>query len=138
VNATQGLVKAYKIEDAAGVGQYVVVVDGAADGGVKKPTAANAAGFKGVTLEAQPNQGKGVAVQKSGIVRVTANGVITRGDRLAIASNTGDVKSVEAVVVAAPGTAGVTNVIGTAETSAADKDIFPMWIAQCVVNVAVS
>lgn len=135
---TIGLVKAYKIDDAAGVGQYVAVVHGANDGCCKKPTTANAAGFLGVTLEAQANQNKGVSVCKSGIVRVKANGVITRGDRVAIASAAGDVASVEATIVHAPGTASVTNVIGVAEVTAADKDIFPMLIQPFVVNVAVS
>lgn len=138
MNQSQGLVKAYKIEDAAGVGQYVAVVQGAADGGCKKPTAANAAGFLGATLEPQTRQGKGVAVGKGGILRMVANGAVTRGDRVAIASAAGDVASVEATVIHAPGAASVVNVIGIAETSADDKDIFPVWIAPCVVNIAVS
>jgi hypothetical protein len=137
MNATQGLVKAYRIDDAAGVGQYVAVVCGASDGNCKKPGAANAAGFLGFTLEAQPNQYKGVAVQKSGIARAIANGTITRGDRLGIASSSGDVKSVESVVTHAPGTASVQNVIGTAEESAASGQTFAVWIAPCVVNIAV-
>jgi len=138
MNQTQGLIKSYKIDDAAGVGQYVVVVQGAADGCCKKPAGANAAGFVGVTIEAQANQNKGVAVQKSGIARVKAGGNITRGDRLVINGTSGDVKSVESVVTAAPGTASVQNVVGIAETSAASADIVPMWIAPCVVNIAVS
>jgi uncharacterized protein with beta-barrel porin domain len=138
LNQSQGLIKAYKIDDAAGVGQYLAVVCGANDGCVKKPTGANVAGFVGITVEAQANQNKGVAVQKAGIARVKGAGAITRGDRLVINGNTGAVKSAEAVVVAAPGTASVQNVIGIAETSAADGDIFPMWIAPCVVNIAVS
>jgi hypothetical protein len=138
MNQSTGLVKAYKIDDAAGVGQYVVVVCGANDGCVKKPTAADVAGFVGVTVEAQANQNKAVAVQKNGIVRVKAGGAITRGDRLVINGTGGDVKSVEAVVTAAPGTASVQNVIGVAEVTAASGDIFPMWISPCVVNIAVS
>ncbi len=131
-------VKTYKIEDAAGVGQYVAVVQGATDGGCKKPTAADVAGFVGVTTEAQANQNKGVSVCKLGIVRVVAGGTITRGDRLAINSAAGDVKSVEAIITAAPGTASVRNVIGTAEASAVSGDIFPMHIAPYSVNIAVS
>lgn len=138
MNQSQGLIKSYKIEDAAGVGQYLVVVQGAADGGCAKPAAANAAGFLGVTVEAQTNQNKGVAVQKTGIARVKAGGAITRGDRLVINGATGSVKSAEAVVTAAPGTASVQNVIGVAEVSAASGDIFSMMIAPCVVNIAVS
>jgi len=138
MNQTQGIVKSYKIDDAAGVLQYVVVVAGGSDGNVKKPTAADVAGFMGVTLEAQPNQYKGVAVQKTGIVRVKAGGAITRGDRLAINSTAGDVKSVEAIITAAPGVASVRNLVGIAETSAASGDIFPMWIQPYSVNIAVS
>jgi hypothetical protein len=133
-----GLVAAYKMEDAAGVGNAIVVVQGATDGGCKKPTAANAAGFLGVTIEAQPNQNKNVAVCKTGIVRVTANGAITRGDRLVIGSAVGDVKSIESVITAAPGAASVQNVIGQAEVSAAAGDIFPMMINPFLVNIAVS
>jgi hypothetical protein len=135
---TLGLVKAYTIDNAGGVNQYVCVVQGAEDGGCKIPTAANAAGFLGVTTEKQTTQNKGVAVALDGIMRVTANGTITRGDRLAIASSAGDVKSVEAQITAAPGTAAVVNVIGVAEWSAVAGDIFPMIIRPCVVNIAVS
>jgi hypothetical protein len=138
MNQTQGLVKSYKIDDAAGVAQYVVVVAGANDGCVKKPAAANAAGFMGVTIEAQANQNKGVAVQKTGIVRVKAGGTITRGDRLAINGTSGDVKSVESIIVAAPGSASQNNIVGVAETSAAANDIFPMFIQPYSVNVSVS
>lgn len=136
--ATQHYVKQYRIEDAAGIGQFIVAVQGANDGGCKKPTAANAAGFLGVTTEQQLNQNRGVPVQKAGIARVKAQGNITRGDRLAIGSNVGDVKSVEAQITAAPGTAAVVNVIGTAEASAVAGDIFPMMIQPFVVNIAVS
>ncbi len=135
---TQGLTKAYKIGNAGGVLQYVCVVQDAADGQVKLPTAQNAAGFQGVTLEAQPNQYKGVAVQKEGIVRVNAGGTIARGDRLAINSVAGDVYSVEALIQAAPGTAARINVVGRAESSAVAGDIFPMHIQDYVVNIAVS
>ena len=54
---TQGYVKSYPIDDAAGVLQFVCVVPGASDGSVKKPAAADAA-MLGVTIEAQPNQNK--------------------------------------------------------------------------------
>jgi hypothetical protein len=133
-----GLSRAYKIDDAAGVLIFICVVQGAGDGTCKKPAAANAAGFLGVTLEAQPNQNRGVTVCKEGIVRVVAQGTIARGDRLAIGSAAGDVKSVEALIVAAPGAASVQNVIGQAEASAVAGDIFQMWIKPFVVNIAVS
>jgi len=138
MNASQGLVKAYRIEDAAGVLQYVAVVNGAADGNCKKPAAANAQGFLGFTLEAQPNQYKGVAVQKSGIARATANGSITRGDAVAIATSAGDVKSVQAVVSAGPGTASTNYVIGSAEESAVNGQTFAVWVNPGVVAIAAS
>jgi hypothetical protein len=139
MNASNGLVKSYKIDDAAGVGQYVVVVQGANDGCCKKPAAANAKGFVGVTLEAQANQNKGVAVQKTGIARAVANGAITRGDRLQIASNAGDVKSVEASIPAAGiGGAATYEVVGRAEVSAANGDVFSFFIQPETVCVAVS
>ncbi|HWE50477.1 MAG TPA: hypothetical protein VG273_11830 [Bryobacteraceae bacterium] len=136
--AGPNLTKQYRIEDAAGVGQFLAVVCGANDGGCKKPTGANAAGFLGVTREAQPNQNKGVPVDKAGIVRVKFGGTIARGDRLAINGNTGDVKSVEAQITAAPGTAAVVNVIGMAEISGVAGDLGLMFIAPSLVNIAAS
>lgn len=138
MNQTQGLIKSYRIEDAAGVTQYSAVVQGANDGGCKKPTAANAAGFLGITVEPQANQSKSVAVVKSGVVRARCKGGWTRGDRLNIGDNTGALQTCEAVVTHAPGTASVQNVVAIAETTASDGDIAPVWIAPCVVNIAVS
>lgn len=136
---TMGLVKAYTIDNAGGVGKYVCVVQGAEDGGCKLPTAQGVPGFVGVTAEAQPNQNKGVAVVKSGIFDVVAGGAIARGDRLAINSVAGDVYSVEAAINAAPGTAAVFHVVGVAEISAVAGDQFPMFITiGAQVNQAVS
>ena len=119
--------------------QYVIVVQGANDGGCKKPTAANAKGFLGVAIEAQPTQNKSVAVQKTGIARAVANGAITRGDRLQIASNTGDVKSAEAAIPAAGiGTAATLEILGRAEVSAANGDVFTFFIQPETVCIAVS
>ncbi len=122
------LTKAYRIEDAAGVGVSVCVVFGANDGGCKKPTAANAAGFLGVTREDQPTQNKSVAVDKKGIVPVYYGGNVTRGDRLVINSAAGDVKSVEALITAAPGTAAIFNIVGKAEMSGVAGDLGRMDI----------
>ncbi len=135
---TLGLVKAYRIENSAGVSKYACVVQGAADGNCKLPTAQNVAGFVGVTIEEQALQFKGVAVQKNGIFNVVAGGTIARGDRLAINSVAGDVYSVEAAIEAAPGTAARFNVVGKAEVSAVSGDQFPMFIQDYVVNVAAS
>ena len=138
MGASAVMVKSYSIEDAAGVGQFICVVAGAANGGCKKPTAANAARFLGVTIEAQPNQNRGVPVAKSGVQRVKYGGTIAAGDRLVINGATGDVKSAEALVTAAPGAASVQNVIGTAEIAGVAGDVGLMWISPCVVNIAVS
>jgi|GEM_PF-870527 len=135
---TLGFVKAYRIENSTGVAKFACVVQGAADGNCKLPTAQNVAGFVGVTVEAQANQYKGVAVQKNGIFDVIAGGTITRGDRLAIYSAAGDVYSVEAAIEAAPGTAARYNVVGKAEMSAVAGDQFPMFLQDYVVNIAVS
>lgn len=133
-----GLVSSYTIDNSTGVGQFVVVVQGAADGACKIPTAINAAGFLGITIEARGAQNQGVAVCKNGVCRVVAGGTITRGDRVRIHSNIGDVESCEAAIVAAPGTAAVFNVIGIAEVSAAAGDIFDINITPYSVNVAAS
>lgn len=126
---TLGLVKAYRIENSTGVAKFCCVVQGAADGNCKLPTAQNVAGFVGVTTEAQANQWKGVAVAKSGIFDVIAGGTITRGDRLGINSAAGDVRSIEALIIAAPnGTAAIYHVVGKAEVSAVAGDQFPMSI----------
>jgi hypothetical protein len=143
MNATQLLVKAYQVDNAGGVTQYAAVVVNASTDGkshCKLPTAANVPGFLGFTLEAQPNQYKGAAVQKSGIARATANGTIAYGDRLVIASTAGDVKSVEATIAAGPldATATEYNVVGRAEESAVNGQIFGVWITPETVTLAVS
>lgn len=126
------------IDNAGGVGLYVAVVQGASDGSVKLPTGANAAGFQGITLSAQVVQNAPVSIGKAGTIRVTAGGNITRGDRLAINSAAGDVKSVEAQITAAPGAPAVVNVIGQAQASAVAGDVFDMWISPFVVSIATS
>jgi hypothetical protein len=137
--STYVLDKAYTIDDAAGVGQYLCVVRGAADGGCKKPGGANAAGFCGITQEAQSKQNKGVAVRKLGISRAIASGAITQGDRVNIAGVSGKVQSCEATVTHAPGTAAVTEVIGVAETTSVnDGDTIYVFITPFPVNIAVS
>lgn len=138
MNATQGLVKAYVTETAT-TPQYAAVVQGAnADGNCAMPGAANAQGFLGITLESQSAVGRGVAVQKTGIARAIANGSITRGDAVAIASTAGDLASVQTVVAAAPGTASCEYVVGFAEESAVNGQIFAVWLNPQIVKTAVS
>jgi hypothetical protein len=130
----------YTIDDAAGVGQFVAVVQGAADGSCKKPAAANAAAFLGFTKTAQAKQNKGVSVARMGIARALAKGAITRGDRLNIATNAGDVQSVEAAVAGiTAGAAAIYNVVGTAENSTVnDGDIVYVKINPFSVVLPVS
>jgi hypothetical protein len=138
MNQSQGLVKAYTIDNAGGVTEYSAVVQGAEDGGCKIPTGANVGGFLGLTIEAQPNQNKGVAVQKTGIARARSLAGWTRGDWLGIGDNTGALTTVEATVIHAPGTASIQYLVGIAETSANAGDIAPVWINPGIVNIAVS
>lgn len=139
MNQTQLFIKSYKIEDAAGVTIGSAVVVGAnADGNCKKPTAANAVGFLGITVEAQPNQLKGVAVCKGGTIRARCIGGWTRGDRLAIGDNTGALASVEAVIMAAPGVPTRQNVVAMAETTTVTGGTGTVWIAPCLVSIATS
>lgn len=138
MNVSETLVAAYKVEDAAGVAAYLMVVHGATSGSCKKPAAANAAKFVGFTKEAQPTQYGGAAVVKSGIARATAGATIGRGDRLVANGTDGKLKSVEALITAAPGTAAVFNVVATAEDDAVAGDVFPVMIAPCLVSVAAS
>jgi hypothetical protein len=140
MNATQGLVKSYITENASTT-QYAAVIVGAnADGNCRLPTAANQAGFLGFTLESQQVAGRGVATQKSGIARASANGAISRGDRCVIATSAGDVKSVESTIGAGPLDASPTeyNVVGRAEETAVAGQIFAIWITPETVPLAAS
>lgn len=115
----------YAITDAAGVLAFsAVVADNAVAGqkACKKPGAALAPSFVGVTQEAQATQYKGVAVKTDGRTFVRATAVaIAAGDRVAIGDNTGRVYSVEAGMIDydAVGTdAQVIEVVGIAVTAA--------------------
>lgn len=130
--------KGYKIDGP--VTQYqAVVASSVTSGNVMSPAAANAGKFMGVTTEARPTAGMGVDVQKMGQVRVVANGAITQGDRLVIASAAGDVKSVETLIaVGTESPATEYNVVGRAETAAINGQIFFMWIGPETVPLALS
>lgn len=139
MNATQGLVKAYITENTSTT-QYAAVIVGAnADGNCRLPTAANQAGFLGITLESQVVAGRGVAVQKSGIARAVANGSIARGDRCVIASVAGDVKSAETLIAAGlENPATEYNVVGRAEETAVTGQVFALWLTPETVALALS
>ncbi len=131
--------KSFKIEDAAGVGQFLAVVIGANDGGCKKPAGANASGFVGFTQESQTVQNKAVPVRVQGISRAVAKGSIAYGDRVQIADNTGKVQSCEAAIAAIlQNPAALVNVVGRAMATAADGDIIPVLIQDYAVVTPVS
>ena len=130
----------FTIDDAAGVGQNLAVVQGASDGAVKKPTGANAASFVGITKTKQSTQYKGVSVAVAGIAPAIAAGAITRGDHVNIADNTGKVQSCEATLTTVLiNPAANLNVIGIAMNSTtASGDIVYVLIQPFVACQAVS
>jgi hypothetical protein len=130
----------YTIDNAAGVGQFVAVVQGAGDGTCKLPTGANAAGFLGFTQATQTRQNQPVSVRRLGISAAIANGAIARGDRLAIATNAGDVMSVETIIAAGLKTpAAEYNLVGTAENTVANAgDIVYVYLRPETVPLAAS
>ena len=119
--------------------QFAAVIVGAEDGGVTVPSAQNCAGFMGFAQTIPTATGGSVAVRKLGISRAIGYGTIAYGDAVAINSASGDVYSVQAAIQAAPGTAKVYNVIGTAETSTTvNGAIVEIFINPDVVSVAAS
>lgn len=128
-----------RIENVGGVQQYRAVVEGAAQGGVALPAAANDPGFAGITQEAQTTQGLAVSVKRAGFTFATAAGPIARGAYVSIGDNTGQMQSCNADVIAAPGPALVVHVVGKALSAATNPgDIFQMEIGQFVVNRALT
>ncbi len=116
--------KAYSNTEAAGVGAYLVVVQGAAAGQAKLPTAANAGAILGVTVHSQSLAGANVAVRKAGIARVKAAGAIAVGAPVNIAGASGKVKAVS------ESTGTKVNCLGFAETAAAaDGDLVEVFIS---------
>lgn len=116
--------KAYAIDEAGGVGAYLVVVQGANAGEAKLPAAANAGGMLGVTVHSQSRQGAHVAVRKAGIARVTAAGAIGLGAPVNIDGTSGKVKAIDE--------AATTHIecLGFAETAAAaDGDVIEVFIS---------
>jgi hypothetical protein len=130
----------YAIDNAAGVGQFLAVVQGAADGSCKLPTAQNAAQFLGFTQASQGNQNGSVPVMRLGISPAVAGGAISRGDHVAINGAIGDVYSVEAAVASGLNNpAKVFNVVGTAENTVANAgDIVYVYIKPELIALAVS
>jgi len=124
---------------ASSSNQYLAVVQGAEDGGVTLPGAANAAHFLGITQTSQTATGGAISVRKHGVSLAWSGGAIAAGNHVGIYSANGDVVDVEASIDAAPGTAKVWQVIGIAETSTtAAGQLVEVFICPFVVNVAVS
>ena len=130
--------KAYAIEDSAGAGVYLVVVQGSAVGGAKLPAASNAGSILGVTVHSQSYQGANVAVRKAGIARVKAAGVIALGAPVMVAGESGKVKAIprtlhEALDAGCPQILNqlcTINCIGFAETAAsADGDVIEVFLS---------
>lgn len=128
--------------------QFVVVVatDSAAsggptqlDGGVAMPNALGAGQIMGIAQTIPTVALGAVAVRKLGSSWCVGYGTIVAGHHVAVHSNAGDVYDVEAAIEAAPGTAAVFNIVGTAESSTTSNgQLVLVWIAPCVVNVAAS
>jgi len=133
--ATYVLDKTYRVTEAAGISKYRAVIAGTADTDVKLPTAANQVS-RGITQEAQPKVNANVAVRKYGISRAYAKGIVTKGDYVEIGDATGALRKADLTTV--PGAATLHHVLGIAETSAADGEIFFVFFSPSPVMMPVS
>ncbi|MBZ5565912.1 MAG: DUF2190 family protein [Acidobacteriia bacterium] len=133
--ATYVLDKTYKVTEAAGVGKYRAVVPGTNDGECKLPTAANQISF-GITQEAQAKQNENVTVRKYGISRAYAKNAVTKGDYVELGDTAGALRKSDLTTV--PGAATLHHVLGIAETSAADGEIFFVFLSPGPVVMPVS
>lgn len=133
--ATYVLDKTYKVITSGGVTKYRAVVPGTNDGECKLPTAANQLSL-GITQEAQPGQNENVAVRKYGISRAFASGVITKGDYVEVGASDGSLSKADLATV--PGAATLHHVLGVAESSAANGEIFFVFLSPNPVVVPVS
>jgi hypothetical protein len=123
--------RTYKETDAAGVAAHRAVVRGTNDGECKKPAAANAGGFVGITAEAQATQNKGVSVQIDGIALAEMYGTGSYGDAVNIGDTSGRLAScqTELVDTAEAGGAYLTYVVGYAEKAWTQTgDLIPIRI----------
>ncbi len=133
--ATYVLDKTYKVTEAAGVTQYRAVIPGTNDGECKLPTAANQL-CCGLTQEAQTKANANVAVRKYGISRAYAKGNVAKGDYVEVGGTDGTLRKADLTTV--PGAATVHHVLGIAETSAADGEVFFVFLSPSAVVVPVS
>jgi hypothetical protein len=133
--ATYVLDKTYKVTEAAGITKWRAVVSGTNDGECKLPTAANQLSL-GITQEAQAKVNQNVAVRKYGISRAYANGTVTKGDYVEVGASTGALRKADLSTV--PGAATLHHVLGIAETSANDGEIFFVFLSPNPVVMPVS
>jgi hypothetical protein len=133
--ATYVLDKTYRVTEAAGISKYRAVIAGTTDTDVKLPTAANQVS-RGITQEAQPKVNANVAVRKYGISRAYAKGIVTKGDYVEIGDATGTLRKADLTTV--PGAATLHHVLGIAETSATDSEIFFVFLSPNPVVMPVS
>jgi hypothetical protein len=133
--ATYVLDKTYKVTEAAGITKWRAVIPGTNDGECKLPTAANQLSL-GLTQEAQAKQNQNVAVRKYGISRAYAKGAITKGDYVEVGDALGALRKADLTTV--PGAATLHHVLGIAETSAADGEIFFVFLSPNPVVMPVS
>ena len=133
--ATYVLDKTYKVTESAGVTKYRAVIPGTNDGECKLPTAANQFSC-GITQEAQAKQNENVTLRKYGISRAYAEGTVTKGDYVEVGATDGTLRKADLTTV--PGAATLHNIVGIAETSAGDGEVFFVFLSPSPVAVPVS
>ena len=133
--ATYVLDKTYKVTESAGVTKYRAVIPGTNDGECKLPTAANLLSC-GITQEAQSKVNENVTLRKYGISRAYAEGSVTKGDYVEVGATDGSLRKAD--LTTAPGAATLHNIVGIAETSAGDGEVFCVFLSPSAVVVPVS
>jgi len=133
--ATYVLDKTYKVTESAGVTKYRAVIPGTNDGECKLPTAANQLSC-GITQEAQSKVNENVTLRKYGISRAYAKGTVTKGDYVEVGATDGTLRKADLTTV--PGAATLHNIVGIAETSAGDGEVFCVFLSPSAVVVPVS
>ena len=133
--ATYVLDKTYKVTESAGVTKYRAVIPGTNDGECKLPTAANQLSC-GITQEAQAKQNENVTLRKYGISRAYAEGTVTKGDYVEVGATDGTLRKADLTTV--PGAATLHNIVGIAETSTGDGEVFCVFLSPSAVVVPVS
>ncbi len=113
------------VAGAGGVTKYAVVVAGANDGEVVLPGGAGAGKIIGVAQH-DASAGQEVRVMLAGRTHIRANGAVSMGDFLMIASSAGDV--MRAAPPAHTADAPAINIVGIAQNNMVDGEIGVMLI----------